>query len=128
MSLEDTRAAARRALHDHMGRAATYYLASGVIAGLVHVRVNEKPQKMGDLAGTNLSYAETQDYRTQVIFDTAEVRDLGATFSRNDFVVLAGDRGYVVDTSMPPDGMTTTCEVTRMSTAELTGKTLPGEL
>lgn len=128
MSLEDVRAAARRSLHDHMGRAATYFTGGSVLAGIVYVRVGEKAVKTGDLAGTNLSYAETHENRTHVIFDREALADLGITPRRLDMVVKSATEGYVIDTVLPPDGMTVTCEVTRMSAGEFTGKATPGDL
>lgn len=111
-----------------MSRPASYYRASGFLAGLVHIRTVENPVKTGDLAGTNLSYAEVQEVRVQVIFDRAELESLGIAVARNDMVVLAVDRGFVLDNVLPPYGMTTSAEVTRMSASELVGMTLPEDL
>lgn len=128
MSIEDIRAAARRSLHDFMGRAATYYSGGTVLAGLVHVRVGEKLVKTGDLAGTNLNYAEAHENRTQMILDREALAVLGITPKRLDMVVRSATEGYVIDTVQPPDGMTVSCEVTRMSVSELTDKALPEDL
>ena len=61
MSIAQIQATARRALHDHMARDASYYQADGTLVGLFHIRIVENPVKTGDLAGTNLSYAEVQE-------------------------------------------------------------------
>lgn len=128
MTIADVQASARRALHDHMARPATYYLASGVLSGLCHVRIVENPVKTGDLAGTNLSYAEVQEVRIRVIFDRDELTSLGVNLARNDRVILAADRGYVLDNILAPDGLTVSAEATRMTAAELAGKTLPEDI
>jgi hypothetical protein len=111
-----------------MARPASYYRADGTLVGLSHVRVVENPVKTGDLAGTNLSYAEVQEVRIRIILDRTELVALGVTPARNDIVVLASDRGYVLDNIMPPDGMTVSAEATRMLASELAGKTLPEDI
>jgi hypothetical protein len=128
MSIEDIRAAARRSLHDFMGRAATYFVGGTVLAGVVYVRVGEKAVKTGDLAGTSLSYAEVHENRTRMIFDAEALADLGITLKRLDAVVRSTTEGYVIDTVLPRDGMTISCEVTRMSASELTGKATPEDV
>ncbi len=128
MSIADIQAAARRDLHDHMSRPASYYKTGGVLAGLARLRVVENPVKTGDLAGTNLSYAEVQEVRIRVILDREELAALGVTPARNDFVVMSATRGYVLDNVLPPDGLTVSAEATRMSADELAGKALPEDL
>lgn len=128
MSIADIQAAARRSLHDNMSRIASYYQADGTLVGLAHIRVVENPIKTGDLAGTNLAYAEVQEVRTRLILDREELATLGVSISRNDFLVMSATRGYMLDNVLPPDGMTVSAEVTRMSNSELAGKTLPEDI
>jgi hypothetical protein len=108
-----------------MARDASYYKADGNLVGLCHIRVVENPVKTGDLAGTNLSYAEVQEVRIRIIFDVEEMTAYGIYPARNDFVVMTAARGYVVDNVLPADGMTVSAEASRMSASELAGKTLP---
>ena len=84
--------------------------------------------KTGDLAGTNLTYAEVQENRTRIVFDAEALAQAGVLLKRRDAVVRTATEGYVIDTVMPRDGITTTCEVTRMSASELIGKILPEDV
>jgi hypothetical protein len=111
-----------------MRRQASYYKADGSLAGLCHIRVVENPVKTGDLAGTNLSYAEVQEVRIRLILDRQELDEIGVALSRNDFLVMGADRGYVIDNTLPPDGITVSAEASRMTAAELSGKTLPEDI
>lgn len=111
-----------------MSRPAVFYKADGTFIGLSHVRVIENPVKTGDLAGTNLSYAEVHEVRTSVIFNRDELVALEVSLSRNDFVVLSATRGFVLDNVLPADGMTVTADATRMSASELAGKATPEDV
>lgn len=122
MAIADIRLKARRALHNHLARPASYYDASGTLLGLVHIRVHQKPPSpVGDLAGTNLSFSQTQEISVRVLFDRAEV----AAPLRNELVILDAEEGYYLDNVLPPDGITVKAEVVRMSVEDITGKTLP---
>lgn len=123
MSLADIRARARSDLHHHMRRPASLYDKSGVLVGLVHVRTATDIKAVGDLAGTNLSYAEVQEPVSKLIFWLEEHQP-----ERGQMVVLSANEGYYLDTLDPIDGQTQTVQVSRMSTSELAGKTLPGDL
>lgn len=129
MTIDGIRATARKALHDTMARPAMLYLdPDSAPTGQITVRPHSRTAKIGDLAGTNLSYAETQDREQTVVFWRDQlVPYTGASGSppRGALVVLSTDEGYWVDNTMPPDGPRVTAEVTRASAAELVGKTLP---
>lgn len=111
-----------------MARDASYYQADGTLVGLFHIRVVENPVKTGDLAGTNLSYAEVQEVRIRLIFDVEELNTYGIYVARNDQVVLSSVRGYLLDNVLAIDGMTVSVEATRMSASELVGKTVPASV
>lgn len=127
----DAKRAARQTVHDTFSLPGVFYENSAatptVADDVVNVRVHDKSKAVGDLAGTNLSYAETMERPTTMIFATSELD--GRNIRRGSMVVMLnymGDMvGYFVDNVDPPDGLTTTCEVTPMSAAELSGKLLP---
>jgi len=78
----------------------------------------------GDLAGTNLSYAQNNDRTFTVLFFRDEVPDP----ARGALVVLSATEGYFVDNVELPDGLTVTANVTVADATDLVGRTLPGEL
>lgn len=123
MSISDIQNNARQALHAHMARPASLYGADGNLVGLVTVRKIVKPKNVGDLAGTNLSYAEFSEAPTKLIFLVSEHSP-----ARHEKVVLSATEGYFIDTVDPVDGLTQTVAVSEMSATELAGKTLPGDL
>lgn len=123
MSIADIQKRARQGLHDTMKRPASLYNESGVLVGLIHVRRKTDVKPVGDLAGTNLSYAEAQEPVSSLIFLLSEHAP-----TRGEMVVLSATEGYFVDTIDPADGITQTAQVSRMSASELSGKTLPEDL
>lgn len=124
MSLREIKNQARRDLHEGMKVAASYYESSVATPVLVHIRVHTKWLEQGDLKGTNLSYAETEDTSPRIVFDRSEV----AAPPRNSFVVISAEEGYMINHTEPPDGITITAVASDMKTAELAGKTLPEDL
>lgn len=122
---------ARGAVQETFALPGIFYRSSAstptVEADTVSVRVHDKYAQVGDLAGTNLSYAEIGERPTRMIFQTSELD--GRSIARGSMVVMLnymGDIvGYHIEVVNPPDGYTTTCDVTPMSTSELSGKLLP---
>lgn len=129
MSIDGIRATARKALHDTMARPAMLYLDPALDpTGQITVRPHSRATQVGDLAGANLSYAETHDRETTVVFWRDQlVPYTGAPGipPRGALVVLSDEEGYYVDSVRPPDGPRVTAEVTRASASELAGRTLP---
>lgn len=94
---------------------------------VIGVRIHDKFEHVGDLAGTNLSYAETAERATRAIFRTSELA--ARNVARGSMITMlnyAGDIvGYHIESVHPPDGYTTSCDVTPLSASELTGTLLP---
>lgn len=124
MGLREIKTKARRDLHKAMQVPASYYESAAATPRLIHVRVHTKWVEQGDLKGTNLSYAETEDKAPRIIFDRAEV----AMPPRNSYVVISAEEGYRIGQTEPFDGITITAEAAVMTATELAGKTLPGDL
>lgn len=91
----------------------------------VTVRYHDESKRVGDLAGTNLSYAEVMERPAQLVFWNAELDTAAVSLDRGMYVVLTATEGYFLDVIHPRDGLTTKADVTPMRTDELTGKTLP---
>lgn len=124
MGLADVKANARRALHEYMARPASFYDSSDVIlAAPITARRHDAPKNVGDLAGTNLSYAEVHERPTTVVLWNAELTD--TVLRRGCKVIFEATEGWYVETVLPPDGQTTTVEVSPLSPAALQGRVLP---
>lgn len=123
MSIQDIQNKARLGLHDTMKRPAVLYDKADVLVGLVHVRRSTDVKAVGDLAGTNLSYAEARETVSELIFLVSEHAP-----SRAEKVVISATEGYFIDTTDPIDGITQKVKVTRLTDDELSGKTVPEDL
>lgn len=109
-----------------MGRPANFYAEAGPLPPTgITVRVHTKDEMNGDLAGTNLSYAETAERPPTVVFWNSQMTTAALELTRGNLVILSASEGYHVESVHPPDGQTTTCEVTPLSTSELASLTPP---
>lgn len=122
MGLAEIKAKARGSLHEFMARPASLY-NDGSLHGTITARRHDAPKVVGDLAGTNLSYAEVHERPTTLVLLAEEID--GLTLDRGDEVIFELDEGWYVETVKPRDGITITVEVTPMSTTKLAGKFLP---
>lgn len=130
MSINRIKQQAREALHGFMGRPATLYLDPAIEPPAeITVRHHEKAALVGDLSGTNLSYAENHDDDETIVFwcdQLVPITGSSATPPRGALVVLSETEGYWVDNTRIRYGQTVTAEVTPASEADLVGKTPPG--
>lgn len=109
-----------------MARPASFYEDAGVVAPTtIDVRTHYAGKRVGDLAGTNLSYAEQLEHPTELVFWNDDLVLAGVELDRGNLVIFGAEEGYFVDVANPKDGQTTKVEVSPMSPAQLTGKTLP---
>ena len=127
MAFRDIKRQARRDLHNTLKVAALYFRddADGEILGapqLVHVRVHTKWELAGDMAGTNLSYAEIQEVAPRIVFMIDEV----AAPVRNAVVSIAAGEAYRLDNIQPADDITITADATRIPLARTVGLPVPG--
>jgi hypothetical protein len=125
MSLADVKALARQPLHDFMSRAAVLHSPTETVVGNITARLHDMSKKVGDLAGTNLSYAEQMERPTTLVLWLAQITDLGYTLKRNCSVVFGPTEGYRISVVHPADNQTVTVDVTPLSATDLAGKTLP---
>lgn len=131
MSWADIKSAARQAVHETFALPAIFYSSSvatpTVEADTVNVRLHDKSKAVGDLAGTNLSYAEVMERPTQLIFDVPELT--GRTLSRGVIITMLDYSGravgFYVDNVNPRDGGKQTVDVSPLSPSDLAGKLLP---
>lgn len=123
MSIVDIQSRSRLALHHKLKRAVSIYDTSGVLVGGSFARRKTDVKAVGDLAGTNLSYAEVQEPVSSLIFLLTEHQP-----QRAQMVVFSATEGYYLDTLDPVDGLTQTVQVSRMTDAELLNKIPPEDL
>jgi len=124
MGMAEIKATSRQALHDFMARPASFYDSTGtLLADPITARRHDTPKVVGDLAGTNLSYAEVHERPTTVVLWRSEIASV--SLKRNCLIIFSADEGWRVSTVLPPDGLTVTVEVTEVSATDLAGKTLP---
>lgn len=122
MSITALKYRSRLALHRKMSRPASFYPEPSSAPETVDVRTFYEGKRVGDLKGTNLSYAEQLEHPTELIFWD---EDLSQPVARRSMVVFTATEGYFIDVTNPNDTYTTKAEVSPMSVADLQGKILP---
>lgn len=130
MSIEAIRKQARKALHDTMSRRADLYLtATDTEPAEVTARYHSHTGLVGDLKGTNLSYAETHDDVEKVVLWRSEIVELTGEPGippRGALLIFDETEGYWFDNVLPADGQTVSVEVTRASQTDITARLNPG--
>lgn len=90
------------------------------------MRTHYAGKRVGDLAGTNLSYAEQLEHPTELIFWNDDLTTAGiAGIERGNIVIFTETEGYYIDVANPKDGETIKVEVSPLSVDDLQGKELP---
>lgn len=126
MSIEELKARSRLTLHRKMSRSASFYQDSDALAPeTIDVRIHYAGKRVGDLAGTNLSYAEHLEHPTELIFWNDDLATAGVTLDRGNFLIFGAEEGFYVDVAHPKDGHTQKVEVSPLPQDDLDGKTLP---
>lgn len=127
MSIAELKARSRLALHRKMSRPASFYETSGAVSPeVLDVRTHYAGKRVGDLAGTNLSYAEQLEHPTELIFWNDDLTTAGiAGIERGNIVIFTETEGYYIDVANPKDGETIKVEVSPLSVDDLQGKELP---
>jgi hypothetical protein len=126
MTLRAIKEQARRDLHDAM-KVAALYLPEWPVAEEeepeaipCNVRIHTKFKALGDLAGTSLSYAETQEPTPKAIFMREEVDPIN-----NAVISVSVDEAYRIAFVHPKDGLTTTVDIVSMSATQRIGLPVP---
>ena len=121
MALRDILRSARRDLHQVM-QVPALYLAAGLDPLPVSVRLlTEKPKAVGDLAGSRIHYAQTEETTPKILFMRDEVdRPL-----RNAVVSVEPGEAYRIDFIYPSDDITVSASVVRLDAADCAGLPIP---
>lgn len=128
---QDTKLKARQTVHDTFAGSAVFYateLSTPVVPDdVVTVRIHDKKKMVGDLAGTNLSYAEFSERPTEVVFLVSEIA--ARALSRGSLVFgkdyTGAVFGWYIDSVNPEDGLTQTALVAPLDLSDHSGKLLP---
>lgn len=114
MSIRDLRDRSRRALHDAMQVPAVYIPKDRSSATACNVRLHNRTDRFGGMAGFDYAPAERVSTVPKIVFLAEQI-----TPSRNGVVVLASDEVYVLDNVLPRDGITITAEATPMDASQI---------
>lgn len=119
--IRDIRNTARASLHEAMHVEAIHIAASDSTETAVKVRIHHRTQAFGDMTGFDFDPAQRIERVPEVVALAADI-----TPARGDvFSILAGE-AYTVEVPLPVDGITITCQCTRMSASEAAGLSVPG--
>jgi len=120
MSIRDLRNRSRLSLHTALAVPAVYVDLDVPSNTDCTVRVHERTQNFGDMAGFDYAPAERVLMVPEIVVLADEIQPKrGMIFS------LAADEAYEVEVVMPRDGITITAQVTRMTQARITELALP---
>lgn len=114
MGLREIKSAARTALHRGMSVPAYYIATPGAEPLPCTVRVHTKVAQLGDLKGTNFSYAETEEVVPKLVLWRAEI----AAPANKAVVTISAEEAYRIGVVRPPDGLTVTVEVAALKPLE----------
>lgn len=104
---------ARQIVHSYMHVDALYYKRPMVgetpVIREITCRVHDKFLKVGDLAGTNFHYAEMEENSPRAIFMRAEIEP------ERNYIIATLEGFYRLDVVMPPDDISVTWKVVRLT-------------
>lgn len=118
-SIREIKAKARRDLHQAMRVPALYILPGGVTPIPVSVRVHTQFTEIGTLSFSQ--FAERQETIPKIVF----MRDEVDRPTRNAIVSIDEGEAYRIDNVLPPDGISVTVEVVRLSEADTVDLPVP---
>lgn len=127
----DTKLKARQKVHETFAIDVVFYSSEAaspaVPDDVVSVRIHDKQKMVGDLAGTNLSYAEVSERPTVAIL---HLDDLAGRSLKRGVLLIGYDYygnkfGFFVDVVDPVDGMTQTAQLSPLQPSDLVGKLFP---
>lgn len=121
MSIRDLKNRSRQTLHDRLAFAAVYAADADAVVGTdCTIRHHERQQAFGDMAGFDFAPAERVEVVPKIVCLNAEV-----TPKRGGVFSVSATEAYEIEVVFPPDGITTTAQVTRMKQSEIDAANLP---
>lgn len=119
----DQKRTARRVVHDTMAIPALHYATAGAVAVAIRVRLQTKFAQIGD--DRSMGWAEREAVKPRLIFMLSEMTSAGIVLNRNQIVYFEPGEAYNIDNLLPPDDITVTAEVTRLSRKQYQDAGLP---
>lgn len=113
MSWRDIKRDMRRDVHSNM-QIPALYLEAGKPPLEVTVRLHTKFADLGDMRGTSSAFAEKHEVSPKAILLTEEVPNP----VRNAIISVAPGEAYRIDNAYPPENITITVEILRLSKDE----------
>ena len=105
---------ARMQLHARMSEPALYLTAPTATPKSCTVRLHLKFDELGELLRGG--FADRQEYNPRIIFLGEQVKP-----ARNAIVVTADMGAWRIDNDLPPDDITITAEVVRLTRSQIAG-------
>lgn len=118
----DIKREARAVVHDTMALAGQYYADVGVQPVAVRARLSTRFTQIGD--DRSMGWAEIEAVKPRLIFMLSEL-PTGLTLARGAIFYLQPGEAYQIDNLLPPDDITVTAEVTRLSRKQYADAQLP---
>ena len=118
----DIKREARAVVHDTMALAGQYYADVGVLPVPVRARLSTRFTQIGD--DRSMGWAEIEAVKPRLIFMLSEL-PAGLTLARGAIFYLQPGEAYQIDNLLPPDDITVTAEVTRLSRKQYADAQLP---
>lgn len=107
-SFRDIKRKARRQLHSRMADTVLYVLLRAVQPQSVTVRLHLGFDALGEMR--RQGFAEQQEYKPQAVFMASEIVP-----NRDGFIVTQDMGVWKIDNTLPPDDITITAEVVKLS-------------
>lgn len=111
--------ASREIVHETMQVEAKYYATTGAEPVDVLVRLHTKFDALGDLRGAG--YAEMQSIKPKAIF----IRPAAGFLVNNAVLLVAPGEAYSINNIQPPDDITVTVELVKLSKSQYVAEGLP---
>lgn len=120
MTWREQKRAARQLVHGTFGIEAQYYASRGATPVTVHVRLRSEFNQL--MVGTRKmqGWAETQAVEPNLVFMRSEQEP-----QQGAVVWIAVGEAYRIDTTNPPDDITRTANVTRLTAKQYADEGLP---
>jgi hypothetical protein len=112
---------ARETVHETMQVEAKYIVTTGAAPVDVSVRLHTKFDALGNLRGAG--YAEMQSIKPKAIF----LRPAAGFLQNNAVLWVAPGEAYAINNIQPPDDITVTVELTKLTPKQYAAEGLPDE-
>ena len=112
-AFRETKRQARRQLHEHLSEPALYLTDTSAEPQSCTVRLHLKFDELGELLRGG--FAERQEIAPRIVFLSEQVQP-----ARNGIVITQDMGAWRVDNDLPPDDITITAEVVRLTKSQIT--------